>query len=522
MTFTWQSALEKLHEHHEVAHGLGGAERVERQHAQGRMTIRERIAETTDAFAEVGKFASFPVRDAAGRDVGRLPSSYVCGLGTIDGRHVAIGGEDFTVRAGAPQTYLDRYKGGMGGFVEDLAHEHRIPLVLFMEGIGGDVSAQDEVGHSYLVSSMSWKRSIDLLSEVPVLVAVLGSAAGGTAGRAVLSHFSVISEGSVLFAGGPPVVQRALGRDVDKHELGGARVHTSVSGAIDNLAADDADAIAQIKTVLGYLPQNVWELPPRGARTDPIDRSCDEILSIIPENRRRPYRMGDAMAAVVDRESFFEMGANWGKAVITAFARIDGIPVGLIGSNPMHLAGALDASAAEKQIRFTDLCSTFHLPIVNFVDVPGFMVGPEAERGNVVRWGMRAIQALVEAEVPIVTIHVRKAYGMAVSATADPDALGLRIAWPSAEWGDMPIEGGVEAGFRREIENAENPEEFRREVEERLLAAADPWKTVEAFGVEMMIDPRETRAVVAEFLNASLHALRTKLGPRTKPWSVRP
>ncbi|WGX99164.1 acyl-CoA carboxylase subunit beta [Nocardioides sp. L-11A] len=522
MSFTWQRALERLDEHRQVARALGGEERVGRQHEQGRLTIRERIATIAESFTEVGEFASFPVRDASGADVGRLSSSYVCGLATVDGRQVAIGGEDFTVRAGAPQTYLDRYKGGMGGFVEDLAHQYRIPLVLFMEGIGGDVSAQDEVGHSYLVSSMSWKRSLELMGEVPVLVAVLGSAAGGTAGRTVLSHFSVISEGSVLFAGGPPVVRRALGRDVDKHELGGARMHTSVSGAVDNLVGDEEAAISQIRTVLGYLPQNVWELPPRGGRTDPVDRPCDAILEIVPENRRRPYRMKDAMAEVVDRGSFFEMGVDWGRAVITAFARIDGIPVGLVGNNPMHLAGALDASAAEKQIRFTDLCSTFHLPIVHFVDVPGFMVGPEAERGNVVRWGMRAIQALVEAEVPVVTIHVRKAYGMAVSATSDPDALGLRIAWPSSEWGDMPIEGGVEAGFRREIEQAEDPEAFRREVEERLLEASDPWKTVEAFGMEMMIDPRETRRVVAEFLNASLHGMRTRLGPRQKPWSMRP
>lgn len=522
MSFTWESALQRLAEHREIARALGGQERVERQHAQGRLTIRERIERMADGFTEVGEFAGFGVRDSTGVEVGRLSSSYVCGLASIDGRQVALGGEDFTVRAGAPQTYLDRYKGGMGGFVEDLAHSYRIPLVMFMEGIGGDVSAQDEVGHSYLVSSMSWKRSLDLLSEVPVLIAVLGSAAGGTAGRAVLSHFSVISSGSVLFAGGPPVVRRALGQQVDKHELGGAEMHTSVSGAVDNFAADEDEAIEQIRTVLGYLPQNVWEMPPRGDRSDPIDRSCDAILDIVPENRRRAYKMSDVMDTIVDQGSFFQMGADWGRSVITAFARIDGIPVGLIGNNPMHLAGALDASAAEKQIRFTDLCSTFHLPIVHFVDVPGFMVGPQAERGGVVRWGMRAIQALVEAEVPIVTIHVRKAYGMAVSATSDPDDLGLRIAWPSAEWGDMPIEGGVEAGFSREISQAEDPELFRREIEARMLAEADPWKTVEAFGMEMMTDPRETRRVVAEFLNASLHGMQTRLGPREKPWSMRP
>ncbi|MCC3313713.1 acyl-CoA carboxylase subunit beta [Nocardia africana] len=522
MSFNWQDSLAELGRRQAAAQRLGGPERVARQHAQGRLTIRERIDMIADHFTEVGELAGFPVRDSSGKQIGTSASSYVCGLGEIDGRPVALGGEDFTVRAGAPQTYLDRYKGGMGGFIEDLAHEYRIPAVLFMEGIGGDVSAQDEVGHSYLVSSMSWKRSIGLLNEVPVLVAVLGAAAGGTAGRAVLSHFSVISQGSVLFAGGPPVVRRALGQEVDKHQLGGAKVHTSESGAIDNLARDEADAIDQIKRVLSYLPQNVWELPPRGPQSDPADRLCERVMSLVPENRRRGYRMAAVMADVVDAESLFEIGPDWGKAVVTAFARIDGIPVGLIGNNPMHMAGALDAAAAEKQVRFTDLCSTFHLPIINFVDVPGFMVGPAAERANVVRWGMRAIQSLVEADVPIVTIHVRKAYGMAVSATSDPDALGLRIAWPSVEWGDMPIEGGVEAGFRSEIEKATDPDAFRREIEERMLREANPWKTVEAFGVEMMIDPRQTRRVVARFLNASLHAMRTKIGPRAKPWAIRP
>ena len=522
MAFRWEDALRELERRRLAARQLGGPERVARQHAAGKLTIRERIERVCQRFQEIGDLATFPNKDASGRDIGQLPSSYVCGIGEIDGRTVAIGGEDFTVRAGAPQLYLDRLKGGMGGFIEDFAHQCRIPLVQLMEGIGGDVAAQDVKGHSYLVSSLSWKRCYDLLAEVPVLVAVLGPAAGGTAGRAALSHFSVITRNAVLFAGGPPVVRRALGLEVDKFELGGAEMHTTVSGAIDNLARDEEDAFGQLRTVLSYLPDNVWTLPPRGDRSDPVDRPGDELVRIIPENRRRAYHPRKMVEVVVDIGSFFEVGPGWGRAVLTGLARIDGIPVGVVASNPMVLGGALDGPAAEKQVRFVDVCSVFHLPIVYFVDVPGFMVGPVAERGNVVRKGMRAIQSLIEAEVPIVTIHVRKAYGMAVSATANPDALGLRIAWPSAEWGDMPIEGGVEAGYRREIEAAPDPVAFRRQIEERLLAAADPWKTVEAFGVEMMIDPRETRAVVAAFLNASLPALATRLGPQRRQWTMRP
>lgn len=522
MAFTWESALKELERRRSGARELGGERRVSRQHQQGRLTVRERIAKASTKFYEVGEFAAYEDVSATGEFLGMLPASYVCGLAEFDGRPVALGGEDFTVRGGAPQTYLDRLKGGLGGFVEDLAHEYRIPLVMFMEGIGGDVAAQAEKGHSYLVSSLSWQRSYQLLAEVPVLAMVSGAAVGGTAGRTVLSHFSVMTKDSVLFAGGPPLVKRALGKDIDKHELGGSKIHTGISGAVDNIAEDEDDAIAQLQRVLSYLPQNVWELPARGDRSDPVDRRPEELLSIIPENRRRPYKAQAVVEAIVDAGSFFEIGPKWGRAVVTGYARLDGVPVGIVASNPMHLGGALDAAAAEKQIRFVDTCSTFHLPIVYFVDVPGFMVGPDAERGNVVRWGMRAIQSIVEAEVPVVTVHVRKAYGMAVSATSSPDSLSLRLAWPTAEWGDLPVEGGVEAGFSREIAAADDPEAYRRQVEERMLALGDPWKTAEAFGVEQMIDPRETREIVCAFINACSSKLSTTLGPQRRQWSIRP
>jgi methylmalonyl-CoA decarboxylase subunit alpha len=521
--FTWARAVEELGRRQQSAQELGGADRVERRRTQGLNTVRERIEKITDRFCEVGGLARFIERDADGKPTENLPSSYVMGLGEVDGRPVAIGGDDFTVRGGVPQLgYLDRMKGGMGGFIEDLAHEYRIPLLLFMEGIGGDVATIDDKGHSYLVSSMSWLRCFQLMSEVPVVTAVMGAAAGGTGGRAVVSHFSVISKGSVMFAGGPPVVKRSLGIEVNKHDLGGAEMHTTVSGGVDNLAEDEDDAIAQMKRFLSYMPQNVWEMPPRGPRGDPPDRREEALLDLVPENRRRPYDMKKIIEAIVDRGSLFEIGPKWGRAVITGLARLDGIPCGIVASNPKFVAGALDGAAAEKQVRFFDVCSTFHLPIVYFVDVPGFMVGPDAERGSVLRKGMRAIQALIEVDVPLLTVHVRRAFGMAVSATSDPDALGLRIAWPSAQWGDMPVEGGVDAAFRREIEAAEDPDAFRREAEQRLLAAADPWKTVEAFGVENMVDPRDTRPILCGFLNASLNRIATNLGPPRKRWTMRP
>lgn len=521
MTFSWSEQIEELERRRAFARELGGTERIERKHSKGEMTITERIAMLTTSFREVGGLARMQEYDAEGNVIGSLPASYVCGLGEVDGRPVAVGGEDFTVGAGAPQMYLDRLKGGLGGYVEDLAHEYRIPLMIFCEGIGGDVGQIDSHGHAYLVSSFSWGRSIDLLSEVPVVVGILGAAAGGTAGRAVVSHFTVASKGSVLFAGGPPLVRRALGKDVHKDELGGAEMHVSVSGAIDNLAEDEEDAIHQMRRFLSYLPQNVHDMAPEGPREDPADRSAEELLSVIPENRRRPYKMRKILEVVADTDALFEIGPLWGRSLITSFARVDGIPCGFLANNPMHLAGAIDGPAAEKQVRFIDLCRTFHLPLVYFVDVPGFMVGPEAERDNVVRKGMRAIQALHECGVPIISVHVRKAFGMAAQATGNIDRLGMRVAWPSAEWGDMPVEGGVEAAFRRVIEASDDPDAFRAEAERRLLDASSPWRTAEAFGVEDMIDPRETREVVARFLRPAFASLKSQLGVPT-PWRMRP
>ena len=299
-------------------------------------------------------------------------------------------------------------------------------------------------------------------------------------------------------------------------------MHARGSGLIDNLAEDDEDAIRQVRTVLSYLPQNVWELPPATVSDDPADRSCDAILELMPESRRRAYDMRRILAEVVDRGSFFEIGGGWGRSLAVGLGRIAGQVVGVVGNNPKYLGGALDAAAADKQVRFMDLCSTFHIPIAYFVDVPGFMIGPDAEREATLRHGARAMSALFMTDSPVVTIHVRKAFGMAVNATSNPDRLGLRLAWPSIEIGDMPIEGGVEAAYGREIAAAEDPDAFRAAVEARMLAEADPWKSMEAFAVEELIDPRETRAVLADFLSAARTRLATTVGPPARRWLPSP
>jgi acetyl-CoA carboxylase carboxyltransferase component len=519
MQFSWEEARAELAKRREIALQHGGPDAVARQRAAGRGLARERIDQLVDAdsFTEIGTLAQFHELDEQGNKLPPVASSAVVGLAQIDQRPVVVASQDFTVGAGGGGK-LDRDKGGMlGGFAEDLALEYKLPILYALEGVGGGVSMLQAGGHALVVSSHSWEKSFQLMQEVPVLAAVPGPAAGGVAGKAVLTHFSVITRKTgVLFAGGPPVVRRALGRDINKFELGGAEMHTQVSGAIDNIAEDEADAMRQMRTVLSYLPQNVWELPPIVDTGDPVDRRCDDVEQIVPMNRRRVYDARKLIQAVVDQGSFFEIGPDWGKAVRLGFARIGGRSIGVISSNPMHVGGALDGQAADKQTRFIEVCDTFHLPLVYFVDCPGFMIGPDAERGGVVRKGMRAIQALLEADVPVITIHTRKAYGMAVQATNNPHKLGLRLAWPSAEWGDMPVEGGVEAAFRRAIAAAPDPDAYRAEIEARLLLEASPWKTAEAFGVEEMIEPGETRIYIARFLEAAEGMIRSKLGIRPR------
>lgn len=518
-TFTWEEARRKLKEGRERALRLGGPEAVARQRKAGRRTVRDRIAELADdgSFLEIGTLATHRRVDSQGNDLEPTASSYVMGLAEVDGRPVALGGEDFTVEGGAIEQDHDRTKGGMAGFVEDLAHEYRIPLLMCMEGVGGGVGREEKEGHAPLVSGHNIQRSYQLLGEVPVLAAAMGACAGATAARVLVSHFTVMTRDTAcLFAGGPPLVERALGRRIDKFDLGGAQVHTQMSGAIDNVADDESDAIRQLRQVLSYLPQNVWEMPPYAPSDDPPDRQDDILLRIMPEDRRRAYDVHDIIQVIVDHGSFFEIGRDWGQAFVSGLARFGGYPVGLMASNPMHIGGALDPQASEKKTRFIDFCDTFHLPLVYLIDVPGFMIGGDAEREGTLRKGMRALQAMMEASVPMVSVYLRKAFGMAGLATANADRLHLRLAWPTAEWGDMPIEGGVFAAHRREIEAAPNPDALRAQIEDRLLELASPWRTAEAFGVEEMIDPTETRGLITRFVKASQGSIRTNLGPKAR------
>ena len=519
---SWKPEVEEIAQRRRWADALGGEQNVARHHASGKLTVRERIAALTDtaSFQEVGRLTGQGTY-VDGRVTQVIPMPYVMGLATIDGRPVAVGGEDFTVRGGTGMGDLRR-KGGQGGFVEDLAYEYRIPLVNFVDGAGGTATSQKRRGYAVFPGLHGFERSVDLMSRVPVVSAVLGSAAGGPAGRAILSHFTVMVRGSSqVFAAGPVVVERSLGEKVDKEALGGAQVAVDQAGTIDNAARSEAEAFAQIRRFLSYMPQNVWELPPTAPCDDPADRQEEALLSIVPRNRRQPYNMRKLVSLVVDRDSLFELQPSFGRAVITSLARMDGHVVGVIANNPMINGGAMDVKSTRKQTHFIELCDTFHIPIVFFVDVPGFMVGKRAEEEATLREGMRGVYVALQATVPMFTVVVRKCYGMAGMATTDKNGLDFKIAWPSAEWGSLPVEGGAAAAFRREIAAAPDPAAKLAEIEAELHRFSSPFLTAQAFAVEDIIDPRETRGLLNRFIDAAQARMKTQVGIKYRA-GVRP
>ncbi|MGE3995740.1 MAG: acyl-CoA carboxylase subunit beta [Variibacter sp.] len=520
---SWSREIEEVQTRRRFAEQLGGTDAIAAQHRAGRQTIRERIAALVDAgtFSEVAKLTGNATYGDDGCIHSITPAPYVMGIAKINGRNVAVGGEDFTVRGGASWG-AERRKGGQGGFIEDLAFQYRIPLINLIDGAGGSVASIKKRGHAVFPGVHGFERSVELLSIVPVASAVLGVAAGGPAGRAILSHWSVMVRGSSqIFAAGPPVVQRSLGLKLDREELGGAKIAVDSGGTIDNVADSEDEAVDMVRRFLSYMPQNVWEQPPIADCNDPVDRCDDALASIIPRHRRTPYNMHTLIGHVIDRESGFEIQPSYGRSVITMLARLGGHVVGIVANNPRIYGGAMDHRAARKQIHFIEMCDTFHIPIVYLVDQPGFMVGPQAEMAGTLRDGMRAVYVGAKATVPVFTVVVRKCYGMAGMAACDKAGLNFKIAWPSAEIGNLPVEGGVKAAFRREIEQAADPAAREAEIEAELKAFASPFRMAEAFAVEDIIDPRETRPYLCRFVEAAQAKLKTTLGPKFQS-GVRP
>ncbi|WP_370185063.1 acyl-CoA carboxylase subunit beta [Rhodococcus wratislaviensis] len=502
----WQPLLDELEQRRAAAYDAGGEARTRREHDLGRFTARERIDMLCDpgSFLEFGTFTTTPTPDRI------LPSSMICGLAEIDGRPVAVGAEDYTVEAGAVGIHLRKIKGSFGGFIEELAYGYRIPLVLLLQGVGGNVYLQELKGYAELVSSLGTAPMFDLLDRVPVVTAVLGPAAGSSAARAGISHFSIMSEPhGCCFAAGPPLVKTALGLEVDKFQLGGVDVHTRRSGLINNPAIDEPDAFAQIRRFLSFLPSEATSLPPTVESWTTADPN--DLFSVVSPNGRRAYDVHALISGVFDTDSFFEMTPNFGPSLRTGLARLEGMPVGVLATDNRHLAGSMNAPAARKQADFVRMCDRFGLPLVYLVDAPGFLVGPEAEAEGVLTFGADALRAIHEVTVPVYTVQVRRSFGLGGQATGNPGPTSLRLSWPSGIWGDMPVQGGIEAAFKAELENSADKAALRAELEERFRKQTSTWTTVERFGVDEMIDPRDTRKYLGRLLRLARHSRAAEL-----------
>jgi acetyl-CoA carboxylase carboxyltransferase component len=513
---SWKPEVDELRRREELARRMGGEERVQRQHAAGRLTVRERIERLADpgSFHEFGALTGVPVYEGE-RLVEIRPSNFVAGTARLDGRRVLLGGDDFTVRGGA----ADGTVGYKAGHAERMALELRVPIVRLVDGTGGggSVKSLESTRRTYVPANPAMEIMTESLATVPVVAAALGPVAGLGAARVVLSHFSVMPRGSAqLFVAGPPVVRRGVGQDVDKETLGGSSIHTRESGAVDNEVASEDEAFAQMRRFLSYLPSSVYELPPVAPCADPVTRREEELLQIVPRSRRQPHDARRIIRLVCDSESFFELQPRFGRSLVTGFARLAGRPVGVLGNDPKRLGGAIDGPASDKWTRFVDLCDTFHLPVVNFVDNPGFLIGVTGERQGTIRRGARAIAAVYQARVPWCSIIVRRVFGVAGAAHGNHSKLNLRYAWPSGEWGSLPIEGGVEAAYKRELEAAPDPDALRRELEEKLGAMRSPFRTAEIFGVEEIIDPRDTRPLLCEWVETAYRLLPSEIGPKLR------
>jgi acetyl-CoA carboxylase carboxyltransferase component len=514
---SWQEEVDELRRREALAQAMGGEEGVARQRRQGKLTVRERIA----ALADPGSFREFMALVGAGAyQGGKLtaftPKAFVNGFLTLDGRKVIVSANDFTVRGGSGGT-----RGGMGQEMSatQRALEWRLPYVRLLDASGGSVRTFEEYGRTYLPDGNAWTvDEVRALSAVPTVSAVLGSVAGLPAIYACMAHFSVMVKAiSQIFPGGPPVVKAALGLDITKEELGGDHIHTRVSGCIDNLAEDEADAFGQIRRFLSYLPSSVHEPAPRGPADDDPGRAEEALLTIAPRNRRQAYDGRKLLNLIVDKGSFFEIAPLYGRARLTGLARIDGYPVGIMANNPRHNGGSTDVAAGAKMLRLIQLCDTFHLPLVSLADEPGFMVGPDSERQGIERAGARLVAGVCNSRMPWITIVIGKLYGVAGQCHHRPSGMFRRYAWPSANWGSMHITGGVAAAYRREIESAPDPVAKMEEIEARLQALASPFLTAEATGQDI-IDPRETRARLVEFVHDAQRILATQLGAPPFPY----
>ncbi|KAL5113353.1 hypothetical protein ACEQ8H_008781 [Pleosporales sp. CAS-2024a] len=484
-----------------------------RQKQAGKLWVRERVEQLLDAasFQEVGSVSGTVQWKQTGplkeEPESYIPSNNVQGFGRLHGRKIVFTADDYSLRAG----HADGALAEKTIYMEKLAIALKLPIIKLVDGSsgGGSVTTIRSAGFSYVPPLPFFSHVIQQLNlGIPNLGAVLGPAIGLGAARVVACHFSVMA-GDIgsLFNAGPNVVARATQEEgLSLADLGGPSVHCT-NGTIDNLAPDEAACFEQIRTVLSYLPDCGTKIPPVVETSDPVSRISEKLRSMIPRAQNRMYNARAIIHEVVDRASFFEIGALWGTTAIVGLARLDGKPVGIVSLNCEVNAGALDALGSQKMTRMLKFLDVFNIPLVQFVDIPGYAIGTVAERTATMRHGITLATTYYSTTMPIFSIIVRRVYGVAGGVMLDCRDPRMRVAWPSGHWGSLPLEGGIEVGHSFELEEIERTQskakrdERYAELEQEYRRLMNPVRTANHFGIEEMIDPAQTRRVCCEWIS---------------------
>jgi acetyl-CoA carboxylase carboxyltransferase component len=502
--------VDDLHERREKAKLGGGEEKIALQHERGKLTARERIDLLVDpgTFVELGIHGGphFSQRAMEGKEA--PADGVITGWGDVDGRRCAIAAYDFTVMAGSMGVTGELKMGRL----REMALQKRMPLIWLLDSAGARI--QEAAGSLFAGSGHLFREEVTMSGVVPLVAAMMGPCAAGTAYIPGLSDFvpMVVGQGAMALAG-PHLVKAVTGEDISMEDLGGARVHCRKSGVGDLEVADDRECIEAVKAYLAYFPSNCEERPPVRETTDPDDRMSERLLDIVPESARHPYDMYELIREIVDDGEIFDIKPKFAKTIITCLARFGGMPVGIVASQPKQLGGILENDSADKAARFVNLCDAFNIPLVFLQDVPGFMVGSKVEQAGIIRHGAKMLYAVSRATVPKITVVVRKAYGAGYyvmnGKAYEPD---LIVAWPSAEISVMGPEGAVNIIGRSAIEAAEDPEAKRAEMLDQVRSVIDPYIAAKNALIDDIIDPRETRPTI-------IRGLRMAAGKRVeRPW----
>ncbi|MAG30888.1 MAG: propionyl-CoA carboxylase [Deltaproteobacteria bacterium] len=517
---SWKPEVDEIARRRERALEMGGKEAVAKHRNRGRLNVRERVAALVDrdSFRERGQIAG---RSSEEDGSDYEPTNVVLGTARIADRPIVVCGDDFTIRGGAySQAGIKKSL-----HAEELAIKRRLPLVRLLEGGGASIAgttgaARGRSGYDWTAPSMLNVLTLETMRAVPVVCAALGPVAGFPAGRLVASHLSIMTrDTSQVLTGGPAVVAHAMKEELTKEQLGSAAIHGR-NGMVDNVAESEDDAFRQARQFLSYLPSHAGEAAPCFDVGDRPNRRAEGLLELVPRERRRAYKMRKLIERVVDERSFFEIGRLWGRSQITGLARMDGHSVGILANDCHYDGGSMTADGAAKIRRFVELCDLFHIPIVSFVDEPGFAIGLAAERAGTIRAGMNAMFAVLESSVPWFACVIRRSYGVAQGIHLGPGA--TVVAWPSAMSGALPVDSGVALAFRKEIETAEDPEATRAKLEEEMAKAQSIMPRSEELGVHDVIDPRDTRPVICDWVHEIQTALAQHVRAGPPRYSIRP